>query len=151
MRHAVQINLHTVETLCSQTPDRISAGPVSTASCHSLKRVLTIAIVSLCALIFAWGLQYKLSLYQTPPTPMPAAKLLADKGDSAAQISTPLVRFSSTIPGLSVLALALFVFSIRARKLLAHEWSLDHRTRYMHALSLAYISRFFPRPPPSRT
>lgn len=113
--------------------------------------------MGLAVLIFAWGLQYKLSLYAGPHSAihhMVKAKLLIEEKHAAVPDSIDPGGPSSCAPSqpnsisgvfwASVLSLVLSgAISIRAREFRACE-----RSRPLH--SSAIMSAFFYRPPPER-
>jgi len=115
-----------------------------------LKKAFQIGIVTLCALVFAWGLQYKLSLYHSPPTTsMPAAKMIGGKSHVSLQDSTPVSE-----PRLrAVLSASLIFLLIRYasdQKQAIYKSFRAARARFGRSLDLAHFSRFSFRPPPSR-
>ncbi|MGA8110187.1 MAG: hypothetical protein WBD46_15310 [Acidobacteriaceae bacterium] len=99
------------------------------ASGHGpLLRGFTFALVLLGACVFAWGLRYKLSLYQPPHAVghrMPAAKLLIGKE----RMTLPAVDLRhtanrETLPGLlSAWTLALFAIAGYGLAISAGPWS----------------------------
>ena len=115
-----------------------------------LKKAFQIGIVTLCALVFAWGLQYKLSLYAaSTTTSMPAAKMIGGKSHVSLQDSTPVSE-----PRLrSVLSVSLIFLLIRYtsdQKQATYKSFRAARARFVRSLDLAHFSRFSFRPPPSR-
>ena len=61
-------------------------------------RLATFALLALACCVFAWGLQYKLSLYASPHSTshqMPAAKLLS-KNEQSAMVQSPLIALAKT-------------------------------------------------------
>jgi hypothetical protein len=74
-------------------------------------RAFAIGLACLGLCVFAWGLRYKLSLYDPPRPgahPMPAAKLLT--GNERRAVATVDLRPASGLP--AVAFLAAFVFSV---------------------------------------
>ncbi len=82
-----------------------------------------LGIVALSCAIFAWGLQYKLSLYDAHPTnSIPVAKLVTGRGDAQSLIQqTVQTKIKPAFPelqfdllvllcGLSLLGLHLFLY-----------------------------------------
>jgi hypothetical protein len=128
-----------------QTPHRNGHGP--------LLRGFAFALVLLGVCVFAWGLRYKLSLYQPPHSVgrhMPAAKLLVGKE----RVALPPVDLRQTtspdsLPGVvGVWALTLFAIAV---------WGMGERSGFRSAISspnlpFARLARGAPsavRPPPS--
>lgn len=52
---------------------------------QNVSLALRIALIALSAAIFAWGLQYKLSLYETPSHPNPAKVAKLIQGDQSSK------------------------------------------------------------------
>jgi hypothetical protein len=103
--------------------------------------------------VFAWGLKYKLSLYDPPQAVsrhMPAAKLLAGKE----QITLPSInRRSTTAPGapLALIPFALAFFALTGmgiRPGIGGRRSLPAPARRMTAHTV--LAAHFTRPPPPR-
>lgn len=123
----------------------LGAGYIS----HSLKKIFQIAIVTLCVFVFAWGLHYKLSLYETSSTnALPVVKLLSGRSDVTLEDSTPISK-----PRLdqvsAVLVIGLLVCLANDQKVLTYRSFLSAYPRFGRSLELAHLSRFSFRPPPA--
>ncbi len=111
-------------------------------------KTLHITVIALCIAIAAWGLQYKLSLYETLPTSsIPAAKLLT--GKMSASIEASQDRHPSD-PQTEIAPFLLLLIALRsvATKITQLPASVSG-TRDMRDLSRAVLSRFSFRPPPA--
>jgi hypothetical protein len=116
---------------------------------------ITLFFLGLAFCIFAWGMQYKLSLYDPPQAAsheMPKAKLLS-KNERATVTENPLLK-SGPVSGKTIqavlvsvflpLLLALTVFSPRA-PINKEDWDSEQPWRLRIRASL---NAFFFRPPP---
>jgi hypothetical protein len=114
-------------------------------------RALAIGLTLLGLCVFAWGLKYKLSLYDPPRAAshqMPAAKLLSSKErDSAPNAAAqgpinPIVRLAGML-GLVLLACAAAPFSLQSFGSLRLAFCAQHCIP-----SIRLSSPSFVRPPP---
>jgi len=110
---------------------------------------LGLAVLGLC--VFAWGLRYKLSLYDPPHPgshPMAAAKLLTGNERRALPAVEPrLVADSASLAFLTVFVFAAVVFKqTRVAPALAH-FLLSPAGRRIVPVRVP-CSTFFTRPPP---
>lgn len=116
-------------------------------------RVFSFGLVLLGMCVFAWGLNYKLSLYDPPQSVshhMPAAKLLAGKE----QIALPAVEFrTAPAPGVA-LALIPFALTFLALMGLGFRPGMGGRQLLLAPVrrntSRAALAAHFTRPPPRR-
>ncbi len=112
-----------------------------------------LATLGLAVCVFAWGLQYKLSLYDSPQTGsqrIQQAKLLS-KNEQSGIAESPLVVGAKTFPGVSytvptvvflILLLPLSIFDPQASGL------AEQRTSHSWHLRRGLFNIFFVRPPP---
>jgi hypothetical protein len=116
-------------------------------------RVFAFGLILLGICVFAWGLKYKLSLYDPPQSVshhMPAAKLLAGKE----QITLPAVDLlTAPAPGAPVALLPfallfLALMGVGIRRGMAGRTLLLAPTRRMTARTA--LAAHFTRPPPPR-
>jgi hypothetical protein len=104
--------------------------------------------------VFAWGLQYKLSLYDAPGSTshqIPEAKLLSGNEQSAA-VESPLMKSANGSPGIALALLftvlasfvlgSAFVFTLMADRV------NSKRTRPWCLARRSGLAAFFFRPPP---
>jgi hypothetical protein len=102
--------------------------------------------------VFAWGLQYKLSLYDPPHSvahQMPEAKLLSKDEHISAPDGQFVDQFKAKI--LPALLCSLFVFFLRIfDPKIGPAWSYHERERKQpwRVFSSANLDAFFFRPPP---
>jgi hypothetical protein len=114
-------------------------------------------LLCLALFVFAWGLQYKLSLYDQPRSQshsVPAAKLLS-KNERASEIDSLLER-STDVAGRgkhSVLSqvYVLFVLTLDPLVALARRSGARRLERCVAPSSYTGLTAFFFRPPPSLT
>ena len=112
---------------------------------------LTFGLLYLSLAIFAWGLQYKLSLYQAGDNtaPIPAAKLWAGRSEASDQkASTVQLERPQAVAEFSLL---LFVLVMLGTADLSIGRALLGRCRFAHLWRLrvmASLHPFFFRPPP---
>jgi hypothetical protein len=100
-------------------------------------RALAIALACLGVCVFAWGLRYKLSLYDPPHSMsrhMPAAKLLT--GNERRGLPTVDLRPASALPGLALFTA--LVFSVLLLK--------DHRLARFFGFSRLILAGRRPTP-----
>jgi hypothetical protein len=112
-----------------------------------------LALLGLAFCVFAWGLQYKLSLYDPPQTAshqIPKAKLLS-RDEQSSTAEHPLVIRTKTFTSLIytapatvflILLLAVSLWNPPASKRVEH---LDRKLLNLHR---AILSTLFVRPPP---
>jgi hypothetical protein len=114
-------------------------------------RVLAFGLVLLASCVFAWGLKYKLSLYDPPQAVshhMAAAKLLSGKERSAIFLAGAHLRANPAIPPL-LSALVLAFFASAAFELQARFSSWMVKPRIFRAVpACARSAPYFVRPPP---
>jgi hypothetical protein len=113
-------------------------------------RLATVACVALAFCLFAWGLQYKLSLYDPPQAAShhaPTAKLLSKNEQSGSTESPLLVRTRTstnviyTVPTLGgFMVIKLFPSPLSTR------W--EQRAANLWHLRRAYLRTNYVRPPP---
>ncbi len=120
---------------------------------RSFSRIGALAFLGLAVCIFAWGLQYKLSLYDSPQTAthqVPKAKLLSSNEQSRTA-KIPLV--DQTKASNSVFRVVVAIFSVilllASGQLIplagqSAQWS--NRSWRLHLSS--FLSDLFVRPPP---
>ncbi|MGA2250536.1 hypothetical protein [Terracidiphilus sp.] len=106
--------------------------------------------IGLSFLVFAWGLGYKLSLYDPPQSyshKMPQAKLLS-KNEQAIASQSPLLSDTKASPAVFTSVLLLLILAYRSLNIPASDkrdfavkrsWRLRHRTG---------LNFFFVLPPP---
>ena len=122
---------------------------------HRCIRRFGLAFLGLALAVFAWGLQYKLSLYDPPQAAshqMPHAKLLSKDRQSPAAGHLVIAREETTSIG-AVVAGCSFVFFLlllndRAALSLFAQQRLHGIRRPWIARSFADLTAFFFRPPP---
>ena len=116
-------------------------------------RLATLACVALAFCLFAWGLQYKLSVYDPPEAAshhLPTAKLLS-KNEQSSSTESPLVvrtrtstKIIYTAPSfvafILLLVLSIFNPSISGQR--------QQRTSGLWNLRRAHLRAHFVRPPP---
>jgi hypothetical protein len=114
-------------------------------------RALACGLVFLGICVFAWGLRYKLSLYDPPHSVtrrMPAAKLLTGKE----RIEVPVLeRHSAAGPAGPAVLLALtlaFVFLRDAGLISAPSWRAAWLAPIPLTPSRVAVASYFSRPPP---
>lgn len=114
-------------------------------------RVLAFGLVMLGLCVFAWGLRYKLSLYDPPRAVshhMPAARLLTGKERNPALLAPSPRLATSVVPlAFSTLALALLAFATARSPLSLSRWQLASSPRPTFPASLRSPSSYV-RPPP---
>lgn len=113
-------------------------------------RVFAFSLVLLGVCVFAWGLRYKLSLYDPPHSVsqhMPAAKLLAGKEP----ITQPAVNFRTApapVAPLALVCLALALVGLGFRPGMGGKGLLLAPAR--RTAERAALAAHFTRPPPRR-
>lgn len=114
------------------TADRTSGCAIRSLSRSGLRAwVLQALLVILCASVFVWGTQYKVSLYnngQMSSTGTPEAKLLSEQERPA--VSTQADTLAPPIldtPGLDTLFLTFSLGIVGFLLLLTHSSTLSHR------------------------
>jgi len=116
-------------------------------------RMATLACVALAFCLFAWGLQYKLSLYDPPEAAshhVPTAKLLS-KNEQSSPTESPLVvrTRTSTRVTYTVLTVVFFLlFTVGAISSLPLSGQRRPRANDCWRLRLAHLRTHFVRPPP---
>jgi hypothetical protein len=116
-------------------------------------RVLAFGLVLLALCVFAWGLKYKLSLYDPPHAAshhMAAAKLLSGKERTALPLATVRLNANAVVPAL-LSTLVLAFFALAALELQARFSSrLGRPLTFVTVAGCARSAPFFVRPPPHR-
>ena len=115
---------------------------------------LSFVFLGLAIAVFAWGLQYKLSLYDAPGSTsrqIPEAKLLSGNEQSAA-VESPLMKSANgspgVTPGLLFTVLTSFLVGLGiAFEPVAYRVSQE-RTRPWCVARRSGMAAFFFRPPP---
>jgi hypothetical protein len=122
---------------------------------RSFSLVGTLAFLGLAACVFAWGLQYKLSLYDPPQAAshqIPTAKLLTKNEQSSATESPLSVRLRTftgrNYPGSAAVLFVLFLAV--SRLILSKSNQREHGAdRLWHLRRRAFRNSLFVRPPPA--
>ena len=109
-------------------------------------KTVQILVIALCAAIFAWGLQYKLSLYNAPPPSIPAAKLLTGKTNASLEAQDDRQSSASQAAFVPFLSL-LLVVGLMASSIVRLQ-ALSFGLRDIRELGRATLDRFSFRPPP---
>jgi len=118
-----------------------------------INALVTQAFLGLAVCVFAWGLQYKLSLYETPQAAshqIPKAKLLS-KNMQASTAENPLVVRTKTSSRVSYTApTAIILILLLAITLLNPSTSrrVEKRANRLLHLHRAVLNTLFVRPPP---
>jgi hypothetical protein len=112
-----------------------------------------LAILGLAFCVFAWGLQYKLSLYdplQTASHRIPMAKLLSRDEQSSTVESPQVIRTKTSASVIYTAPTAVFLILLLAVSLLNPPASkrVEQPDRKLLILHRAILSSFFVRPPP---
>ncbi|MGC2636961.1 MAG: hypothetical protein WA294_07265 [Acidobacteriaceae bacterium] len=114
-------------------------------------RVLAFALVLLGICVFAWGLRYKLSLYDAPHAigqRVPAAKLLTGKERSALPV-VDLRHAPSPAAPLALTGMAMAFFVLMGAKLFpGFSVRMPQRDIVSIGLPRALLQAHFTRPPP---
>jgi hypothetical protein len=118
----------------------------------SILGIVASLVLAFC--VFAWGLQYKLSLYDPPQAAshkIPQAKLLS-RNERAGVAESPLVvrTKSSTTVSYTVPTAAVFFFLLLTHNILKLQKSRqrNQRTNSVWRLQSGLFNFFFVRPPP---
>jgi hypothetical protein len=129
-----------------------------TVRCWSKSRLIkslgTQAFLGLAICVFAWGLQYKLSLYDPPQTAshqIPKAKLLSRDEQSGTAKSPLVIRTKTSTRVIYTAPTTIFLILLLAVSLSNPPASkrveqLDHKLLSLHR---AILSSLFVRPPPT--
>jgi len=118
-----------------------------------IKSLGTQAFLGLAFCVFAWGLQYKLSLYDPPQTAsnrIPRAKLLSRDEQSSTANSPLVIRTKTSTRVIYTAPTAVFLILLLAVSLLIPPVSrrVERRAhRFLH-LHRAILNTLFVRPPP---
>jgi len=112
-----------------------------------------LAFLGLAFCVFAWGLQYKLSLYDPPQTAshqIPNAKLLSRDEQSSTAKSPQVVRTKTSTRIIYIAPATVFLILLLAVSLLDPPASkrvkqLDHKLLNLHR---GILNTLFVRPPP---
>jgi hypothetical protein len=111
-------------------------------------------LLCLALFVFAWGLQYKLSLYDPPQSQshsIPAAKLLS-KNERASVVENLLERSTDVVGRGSHSVLSqvyvLFVFPLNSCVALAKRSRARRPEKFVTPSSYTGLTAFFFRPPP---
>jgi hypothetical protein len=112
-----------------------------------------VASLGLAVCVFAWGLQYKLSLYDPPQAVshrIPQAKLLSRNEQSGIVESPPVVRTKTSSRISYIVPTAVFFFLVVALSVLNPQTSPQRIARTSHSWHLlcGLLNFFFVRPPP---
>jgi hypothetical protein len=113
----------------------------------------SLAFLGLAFCVFAWGLQYKLSLYDPPQTAshqIPKAKLLS-RDEQSSTVENPLVIRTKTSTSVIYTApTAVFLILLLAISVLnpAVSGRLEKRANKLLHLHRAVLNTLFVRPPP---
>lgn len=115
---------------------------------------LSFVFLGLAIAVFAWGLQYKLSLYDAPGSTsrqIPEAKLLSGNEQSAVAES-PLMKTANTspgvMPGLLFTVLTSFLVGLGIASARIADRVSQERTRPWCVARRSGLAAFFFRPPP---
>jgi hypothetical protein len=112
-----------------------------------------LAFLGLAFCVFAWGLQYKLSLYDPPQTAshqIPMAKLLS-RDEQSSTVEHPLViRTKTSTSVIYTASTAVFLILFLAISMLNPPVSrgLEKRANGLFHLHRAVLNTLFVRPPP---
>jgi hypothetical protein len=112
-----------------------------------------LAFLGLAFCVFAWGLQYKLSLYDPPQTPshqIPTAKLLS-RDEQSSTVEHPLaIRTKTSTSVIYTAPTAVFLILFLAISLLNPPASrrVEKRDDRLFHLHRAVLNTLFVRPPP---
>jgi hypothetical protein len=112
-----------------------------------------LAFLGLAFCVFAWGLQYKLSLYdplQTASHQIPKAKLLSRDEQSSTVDSPLIIRTKTSTSVIYTAPTAVFLILFLAISLLNPPASrrLEKRAHGLFHLHRAVLNTLFVRPPP---
>jgi hypothetical protein len=112
-----------------------------------------LALLGLAFCVFAWGLQYKLSLYDPPQTAshqIPRAKLLSRDEQSSTAESPLVVRTKTFTSVIYTAPTAVFLILLLAIQVLNPPVSrrVEKRTNRLFHLHRAVLNTIFVRPPP---
>jgi len=112
-----------------------------------------LALLGLAFCVFAWGLQYKLSLYDPPQTAshqIPRAKLLSRDEQSSTAESPLVVRTKTFTSVIYTAPTAVFLILLLAIQVLNPPVSrrVEKRTNRLFHLHRAVLNTLFVRPPP---
>lgn len=117
--------------------------------------LVTLATVGLAVCVFAWGLQYKLSLYDPPQAAshkIPQAKLLSGNEQSGIAGSPLVFRAkTSTTVSYAVPSAVLFLLSLTLSISSPAAGQREQRTSRSWHLRRGLLNTFFVRPPPILT
>jgi hypothetical protein len=114
-------------------------------------RALACSLVFLGICVFAWGLRYKLSLYDPPHATsrrMPAAKLLTGRERGEATLLNVYRAASPAVPAVLVAFTLTFVFLRNARRFPAYSWRAVWLAPFPLKPSRVAIAHHSSRPPP---
>jgi hypothetical protein len=111
--------------------------------------IFALSILGLAIAVFAWGLKYKLSLYEVPPSHhVVAAKLLSNRErptDAAIQIERATRPFLAVLFAAFVL-FASFLLELKYQSL----WTIQRAANPQRRPSAPVSLQIFFRPPPAR-
>lgn len=112
-----------------------------------------LAFLGLAFCVFAWGLQYKLSLYDPPQTAshqIPKAKLLSRDEQSSAAGRPLVIRTNTSTSVIYTAPTAIFLILLLAVSLLNPPVSrrVERRANRLLQLHSAILNTLFVRPPP---
>lgn len=115
-------------------------------------KILAFFVLGLAIAVFAWGMRYKASLYNSVPPPthhMLAAKLLSNR-ERPADVAVQVER--ATTPTLIVAVCAVFVFfgDTLVDPMHNSRWNLQRAVNSQLRLTPQAHRQIFFRPPPSR-
>jgi hypothetical protein len=113
----------------------------------------SLAFLGLAFCVFAWGLEYKLSLYDPPQTSshqIPKAKLLSRDEQSSTAEHPLVIRTKTSTRVIYTAPTAVFLFLLLAISLLNPQASkrVEHLARKLLNLHRAILNTLFVRPPP---
>ena len=137
--------------------EKLSQGWQLKVHCWSKSRLTkslgTQAFLGLAFCVFAWGLQYKLSLYDPPQTAshqIPKAKLLSRDEQSSTAKSPLVVRTKTSTRIIYTAPATVFLIPLLAVSLLNPPASkrMEHLDRKLLNLHRAILNSLFVRPPP---
>ena len=116
-------------------------------------RMATLACIALAFCLFAWGLQYKLSLYDPPQAAshqVPTAKLLSQSEKSRSTESPLVVRTRTSTKVIYTAPTAVVVILLLALGILNPPLSAQRQQRAncLWQLRRAHLRAYFVRPPP---
>ena len=116
-------------------------------------RMATLACIALAFCLFAWGLQYKLSLYDPPEAAshrVPTAKLLSKNEQSSSTESPQVVRTKISTKVIYTVPSAVFFMQLLVLGLSNPPWSGQRQQRASGLWNVrrAHLRAHFVRPPP---